>query len=73
MGRQRRQGDQMALNALGFGAAPSTTPTPWVEDQEVEVRGGGAEFKSVLDLASGPRSRLGKKKEKEEKSRQDSL
>lgn len=72
MGGQRGQGYQMALNVLPFRAVPGTTP--WVTTRGLSGLSGGSRGGGGLDLASGPRSRLGKKKEREEKkTRQDSL
>lgn len=80
----KQQGYQMALNVAGFGEMPGTIPL-WAKTQRRGLSGlmggmkGGIDVGSVVDLASGPRSRLGKErkkkktgeKRKKEKSSQD--
>lgn len=66
----------MALNVACFGAMPATTPPPlgknwgfvWAEGRD--EGGGGIEVELVVDLASGPRSRLGKREKEEGKKTQ---
>lgn len=69
------QGYQMALNVACFGSMPGTNPPPprlgknwgfvWAEGRDE----GGIEAGLVVDLASGPRSCLGKERKKEKEGK----
>lgn len=70
------QGYQMALNVARFGAVPGTTPPPWVKTGGLSgLKGGmkgGIDVGLVVDLALGPRSRLGKERKTKKKKKKPS-